>query len=238
MDPAEPTLSRVFFTTRRRRLVTRDEEGEEAEDEVEVMEPGFCEGRGADAELFGGAARLLRFPIEPRSFPRPPRDSGSEHGFRNGERLSLSRQKTTAIEPPTTEPPAPLPGPPVPSRSMPSFPEEPVVLLTPSRTRTDTLDWSLPFLLLPSFLDLLERPSSFRLPLSRVLSLTLRARLTPGSAEEMGSDERFLLFVLADSEFFLVAFLLSWLDLEAGFALGLGRGKGGGAGGGVSSSEG
>lgn len=143
MEPAAPTFSLVFFTTRRRRLVTRDEEGEEAEEEVDVMEPGLAFWDGSVAELFmegGGAARLLRLPMELRSLPRPPSDSGSEQGLRKGDLLSLSRQKTTAIEPPTTELPAPPPGPPDPNKSMPSFPEEPVVLLTPSRTSTETLD--------------------------------------------------------------------------------------------------
>lgn len=107
------------------------------------MEPGlaFCEGSAAEVFIEeGGAARLLRLPMEPRSLPRPPSDSGSEQGLRNGDLLSLSLQKTTAMEPPTTELAAPPPGPPVPNKSMPSFPEEPVVLLTPSRTSTDTLD--------------------------------------------------------------------------------------------------
>lgn len=91
----------------------------------------------------GGAARLHRFPILDRSLLRPLSDSGSEQGLRNGDLLSLSLQKTTAIDPPTTEPPTPPPVPPGPRRSMPSFPEPaeaPVVLLTPSRTNTETLD--------------------------------------------------------------------------------------------------
>lgn len=91
----------------------------------------------------GGTDMLLRFPMLARSLLRPLSDSGSEHGLRNGDLLSLSLQNTTAIDPPTTEPPAPPPAPPVPRRSMPSFPEPtevPVVLLTPSRTSTDTLD--------------------------------------------------------------------------------------------------
>lgn len=107
------------------------------------MDPGlaFCDGSAAALlREEGGAARLLRLPMELRSLPRPPSDSGSEHGLRNGDLLSLSLQKTTAIEPPTTELPAPPPVPPVPNKSMPSFPEEPVVLLTPSRTSTETLD--------------------------------------------------------------------------------------------------
>lgn len=68
--------------------------------------------------------------------------------------------------------------------------------------------------MLLSFLDLPERPNSLRLPLSRVLSFTLRVRLTTGSPDETGSevadkDVRFLLFILDDSEFFFADFLLS-----------------------------
>lgn len=143
MDPGAPPFSLVFLARRRRRFVTREDEGEEAEEEVEVIEPGlpfldmFVAGLLIEDT---GPARLLRLPIEPRSFPRPPSDSGSEHGLRKGDLLSLSLQKTTAIEPPTTEPPVPAPAPPDPNKSMPSFPEAPVVLLTPSRTSTDTLD--------------------------------------------------------------------------------------------------
>lgn len=124
-------------------MVTRDDEGEEAEEEVEVMDPGLAFWDGSAAVLLreeGVAARLLRLPMELRSLPRLPSDSGSEHGLRNGDLLSLSLQKTTAIEPPTTELPVPPPVPPVPNKSMPSFPDEPVVLLTPSRTSTETLD--------------------------------------------------------------------------------------------------
>lgn len=123
----------------------REDEGEEAEEEVDVMELGFAFLDFSPAGLAkddGGAARL-RFPILARSLLRPPSDSGSEQGFRKGDLLSLSLQKTTAIEPPTTDPPALPPVPPGPRRSMLSFPEPteaPVVLLTPSRTRTDTFD--------------------------------------------------------------------------------------------------
>ena len=127
-------------------MVASDDEGEEADEEVDVMELGLAfldfspAGRVRED---GGAARPLRFPMLLRSLLRLPSDSGSEQGLRNGDLLSLSLQKTTAIEPPTTEPPAPPPVPPGPRRSMPSFPEPteaPVVLLTPSRTSTDTFD--------------------------------------------------------------------------------------------------
>lgn len=141
-EPAPP-LSLVFRTNRRRRFVTRDEEGDEADEEVEVMEPGLAFWDVSAAGLLmdeGGAARLLLFPIELRSLPRPPSERGSEHGLRNGDLLSLSRQKTTAMDPPTTELPVPPPAPPAPKRSIPSFPDAPVVLLTPSRTSTETLD--------------------------------------------------------------------------------------------------
>lgn len=145
-NAAAPPFSLVFLARRRRRLVARDDEGEEAEEEVDVMELGFVFLDLSPAGLVkedGGAARLLRFPILARSLLRLPSDSGSEQGLRNGDLLSLSLQNTTAIEPPTTEPPAPPPVPPGPRRSMPIFPEPteaPVVLLTPSRTSTDTLD--------------------------------------------------------------------------------------------------
>ncbi|KAF3845733.1 hypothetical protein F7725_002811 [Dissostichus mawsoni] len=138
-----PAFSLVFLARRRRRLVVRDDEGEEAEEEVDVMELALVfldfSPEGLDNEDCG-AARLLRFPILAISLLR---DRGSEHGLRNGDLLSLSLQKTTAIEPPTTELPVPPPVPPGPMRSMPSFPEHteaPVVLLTPSRTSTDTFD--------------------------------------------------------------------------------------------------
>lgn len=127
-------------------MVARVDDGEEAEEEVDVMELGFVFLDFSPAGLVkedGGATRLLRFPILARSLLRLPSDSGSEQGLRNGDLLSLSLQKTTAIEPPTTEPPATPPAPPGPRRSMPSFPdptEAPVVLLTPSRTSTETFD--------------------------------------------------------------------------------------------------
>lgn len=145
-DPVAPLFSLVFLARRRRRFVATDDEGEEAEEEVDVMEPGFVFldlSPAGPVKEDGGAARLFLFPMLVSSFPRTPTDSGSEHGFRNGDLLSLSLQKTTAIEPPTTVPPAPPPVPTGPMRSIPSFPdptEVPVVLLTPSRTNTDTLD--------------------------------------------------------------------------------------------------
>lgn len=127
-------------------MVANNEEGEDAEEEVDVMELAFVFLGFRTAELAkveGGAARLLLFPILLRSLLRLPKDRGSEQGLRNGDLLSLSLQKTTAIEPPTTEPPVPPPVLPGPRRSMLNFPEpteDPVVLLTPSRTSTDTLD--------------------------------------------------------------------------------------------------
>lgn len=149
-SPAAKTAVAIFLpfflAKRRRRLVAKDDEGEDAEEEVDVMELGFVLLDFSSAGLVkddGGPARLLRLLKPARSLLRPPNESGSEQGFRKGDLLSLSLQKTTAIEPPTTEPPAPPPVLPGPSRSMLSFPEPteaPVVLLTPSRTRTDTLD--------------------------------------------------------------------------------------------------
>lgn len=145
-NPEAPPFSLVFLARRRRRLVAIDDEGEEAEEEVDVMELGlvFLDFRPAGlVKEDGGGARLLRLPIPAKSLLRLPRDRGSEQGLRNGDLLSLSLQKTTAMEPPTTEPAAPPPVPPGPRRSMPNFPEPteaPVVLLTPSRTSTDTLD--------------------------------------------------------------------------------------------------
>lgn len=200
---AAPPFLPVFLARRRRRLVARDEEGEDAEEEVDVMELGFVflafsPADPAKEDGGGGAARPLRF----------PNDSGSEHGFRNGERLSLSLQKTTAMEPPTTGPPAAPPAPPGPRRSMLSFPEPtlvPVVLLTPSRTRTDTLDCSFPFL---SFLDFPDRIRSFLLLLFRTFSfptfLTLFADESPGApAAGPGaplSEDRLLLAVLVEDD--------------------------------------
>lgn len=162
-------------------MVARDDEGDEAEeDDVDVMDLGFVFLNFRPVVLVrevGGAASLLRFSKLVKSLLWLPIDSGSEQGLRNGDLLSLSLQKTTAIEPPTTELPAPPPVPPGPKRSMPSFPEPtdaPVVLLTPSRTKTDTLDCSFPFRLPPpSFLGLPARPKSFLRPLSRSLSFPI-----------------------------------------------------------------
>lgn len=215
VNPVAPPLSLVFLAVRQRRLVGTDDEGEEAEDDVDEMELGFVFLDFSTVELVkedGGAANLLRFSIMAKSLLRFPSDSGSEQGLRNGDLLSLSLQKTTAIDPPTTEPPAPPPAPPGPRRSMPSFPEPtdaPVVLLTPSRTRTDTLDCSLPFRLqLLSFLDLPERPKSFLQPLSRSLSLPdFLARFADVRPDEMDvepdvtvSEERHLLLVLLEED--------------------------------------
>lgn len=56
----------------------------------------------------------------------------------------------------------------------------------------------------PSFLDFVDRPSSFLLPLSRALSLTtLRVRLTVGKADEVaaqGREARLLLLVLLEED--------------------------------------
>lgn len=153
VDPETPALTLVFLAGRRHRLAVSTKEEEEAEEEVDVMELGLVfldlsppAGLANDGR---GAASLAEA-------------SGSEQGFRNGDLLSLSLQKTTAMESPTTEDPG---GPAEPRRSRPGLP--PVVLLTPSRTRTDTLDCNLPLRLLPSsFLDLPERLGSFLLLLS------------------------------------------------------------------------
>lgn len=155
-------LSRTFLPRRRRRLATEDEQGEEVEEEVLEVGVIFLALRVGLATLDGAKTFLCCcwLPALLGSFPAPAllrvgSDSGSEHGFRNGERLSLSRRKTTAMEdeplPPTTVPLGPR-------RSTPNFPAAPgapavpVVLLTPSRTRTDTLDCSLAFLP-PAFLE-------------------------------------------------------------------------------------
>lgn len=265
-EPPAPPFSRVFFPSRRRRLVARDDEGEEAEEEVDVVELGlvlldFGAAVLDKEEEEGGAARELRLPTLLRSLLRPPSDSGSEQGLRNGDLLSLSLRNTTAMEPPL-----PPPGPPAPRRSMPSFPEPteaPVVLLTPSRTITDTLDCSLPLRMpLLSFLDLPERLDSFLPPFStRSLSFaTFLPRLAEGSTDEMGpepevawvgeSEERPLLLARREEEdddsawpvFFPVRdFFLGWWrpDLESALALGLRMGDcGGRAASGESSKEG
>lgn len=254
--PVAPSFSLVFLASRRRRLVARDDEGEEVE-EVDVMELGLVFlgfSPGVVVKDDDGAARMLRFPPLVRSLLRPPRDSGSEHGLRNGDLLSLSLQNTTAMEPPTTELPAPPPVPPDPRRSMLSFPaptEAPVVLLTPSRTSTDTLDWSFPFrLLLLSFLDFPERHRSFLLPLSRSLSFPiLRALFTDGNPGEteaepevtVREDKHFLVVLLEEGSDFCSArdFFFGRFCPDLVMALGLGMaGSGGRAAGGVSSKEG
>lgn len=189
---AKPFSPRVFLASRRLRLVARDDDGEDAEEEVEVVELGLAfldfsvATVGLASEEEGGAARELRLPTFPRSLLRPLSNRGSEQGLRNGDLLSLSLLKTTAMEPPTTGIPEPPTDPPAPRSSMPSFPEPtgpPVVLLTPSRTSTDTLDCSLAFLPPPlNFLDLPDRPDSFFPPFSpRSFSFPIfRPRLAEG----------------------------------------------------------
>lgn len=169
------SFSLSFFPGLLLRFATNEEVGEEADEDVDVAELGLAFFDFSPLEFVDdGGPRMLRcFPVLLGSLPLPGRASVSEQGLRNGDRLSLSRRNTTAIDPPTTEgPEAPLTTPEGPRRSRPNFPEFPVVLLTPSRTKTDTLDWSLPFLLLPlSFLALPERPASvfptFSLPVFR-----------------------------------------------------------------------
>lgn len=213
VNPPARLLSLVFLAGRRRRLLAKDDEGEEVAEEVDVMELGLVFLDFSPVGLVkeaGGGATLLRFSILAKSLVRLPKDSGSEQGLRNGDLLSLSLQKTTAIDPPTTEPPAPPLAPPAPKRSMPSFPlptDAPVVLLTPSRTRTDTFDCNLPFRLpLPSFLDLLERHKSFLQPLSRslLIFLLLFADVRPDEIDAEPdvtiNDERHLLLLLLEDE--------------------------------------
>lgn len=152
-----------FFPGLLLRFAASEEVGEEADEDVAELGLAFFDLSPLGFVDDGGPSMLRCFPVLLWSLPLPGRASVSEHGLRNGDRLSLSRRKTTAIDPPTTEgPEAPLTTPPGPRISRPSFPEFPVVLLTPSRTRTETLDWSLPFLVPPlSFLDLPERLASF-----------------------------------------------------------------------------
>lgn len=168
-------FSRGFFPGLRLRFAAEDDVGEEADDDVEVVELGLAFFDLSPVVLVEDRdERVFRcLPVLFKSLTLTGRESGSEQGFRNGDRLSLSRRKTTAIDPPTTEGPVVPPGP---MRSIPILPLFPVVLLTPSRTSTETLDCSLPFLLLPpSFLDLAERPDSFLLGFSFPVFRTLLA---------------------------------------------------------------
>lgn len=206
VDPVASLFSLFFL--RRRPLFVKEDEGEEAKEDVDVMELcfvflGFILA-GLGNEDCG--ASLFRFSMLAKSLLQLLSDRGSEQGLRNGDLLSLSLQKTTAIEPPTTELPDPTLVPPGPRRSMPIFPEltdGPVVLLTPSRTKTDTLDCSLLFLP-PSFFSLPERTKFFLLPLSLSLSLTIflarfaspRPEETVAEPEVTVSEERHLLFDL------------------------------------------
>lgn len=159
--PTVSPFSLGFFPGLLLRFPANDVVGEEADEDVDVAELGLAFFDFSPPELVeeGGRSMLRCFPVLLKSLLLPGRARVSEQGLRKGDRLSLSRRNTTAIDPPTTDgPEAPL----GPRRSIPNFPEFPVVLLTPSRTKTDTLDWSLPFLLPPlSFLDLPERPTSF-----------------------------------------------------------------------------
>lgn len=191
---AAPLLSRSFLPGRRRRLATEEEQGEEVEEEVLEVGVTVLAFRRVGLATLDGAKTFLCcccwLPALLRSLPPPAplrdgSDSGSEHGFRNGERLSLSRRNTTAME----DEPLPLTTAPLgPRRSTPSFPAVPgalvvpVVLLTPSRTRTDTLDCSLAFLP-PAFLEWLDLPDSFLAPFS---FLVLRARLAEEEAAVRG----------------------------------------------------
>ena len=144
-SPPVALFSRSFFPGRRRRLATEEEQGEEVEEDVLEVGVAFFALRRVGLVTLAGARTFLCFCwlALPGSLPRDCRDSGSEHGFRNGERLSLSRRNTTAIEPPTTEEEPPT-APPGPMWSTPSFPAAPgaavpVVLLTPSpHTHTHT----------------------------------------------------------------------------------------------------
>lgn len=165
-------FSRGFFPGLRRRLVAEDDVGEDADDDVEVVELGltFLDFVLAPKRAFRG------LPVLFNSLARPDRGSSSEQGLRNGDRLSLSRRNTTAIDPPTDGPA----GPTGPSRSRPSLPEFPVVLLTPSRTSTDTLDCSLAFRP-PTFFDLPERPELFLLGFSLLVLRPLLAEDTEAS---------------------------------------------------------
>lgn len=259
-DPVASLFSLFFLPVRRRPLLTEEDEGEEAKEDVDVMELCFVFLGFNLAGLLSkeGVASRFRFSMLARSLLRLPSDRGSEQGLRNGDLLSLSLQKTTAIEPPTTELPDPPLVPPGPRRSMPIFPEPtdgPVVLLTPSLTKTDTFDCSLLFLP-PSFFNLPERTKPFLLPLSLSFSLPIFLLLfaNPRPEETVAepvvtiSEEVHLLFDRGGEEdsdwpFFLsgCGFFFTWCCTVFGFVfvLGLGTGGSGGRGaGGVSSKDG
>lgn len=196
-----------FFPGLLLRFAAKDDVGEEADEDVDVAELGlFFFDLSPPWLVKEEGLRMLRcFPVLFGSLTLPGRGRVSEQGLRKGDRLSLSLRNTTAIDPPTTDDPeGPPTTPPLgPRRSMPNFPEFPVVLLTPSRTRTDTLDWSLPFLLLPpSFLDLPERSASIlSLPVFRPRlvvdedAVGRREVVLPDDAERGGErdDKRFFL---------------------------------------------
>lgn len=189
-SPAVASPFSLFFL-RRRPLFVREDEGEEAKEDVDVMELGlvFLGFNLAGLVNEDCAASRFRFSTLTKSLLLLLSGRGSEQGLRNGDLLSLSLQKTTAIEPPTTELPDPTLGPPGPSRSMPILAEPtdgPVVLLTPSRTKTDTLDWSL-LLRPPSFFSLPERTKFFLPPLSLSLTIFL-ARLASPRPEETAAE--------------------------------------------------
>lgn len=252
------------------RFAASDDVGEEADEDVDVAELGLAFFDFSPPGLVEeGGPRMLRcFPVLLKSLLLPGRAKVSEQGLRKGDRLSLSRRNTTAIDPPTTDgPEAPLTTPLGPRRSMPNFPGFPVVLLTPSRTRTDTLDCSLPFLLLPpSFLDLPERPASFfpalSLPVFRPRlvadedAVGWRDVLLPEEAERGGErdDRRLLLLAfglwedeeevdsdspafLPDLDFFFILCRLTLGATDLILGLSIGASRGGGSNG-ESSSEG
>lgn len=210
VDPVASLFSLNFLPVLWRPLFTKEDEGEEAKEDVDVMELCFVFLGFNLTELVReeGVASLFRFSMLAKSLLRLLRDRGSEQGLRNGDLLSLSLQKTTAIEPPTTELPDPPLVPPGPRSSMPIFPEPtdgPVVLLTPSRTKTETFDCSLLFRP-PSFFNLLERSTFFLLPFSFSLTIFL-ARFANPKPEETGtepevtrSEEMHLLFDLDGDE--------------------------------------
>lgn len=142
VDPVASLFSLIFLPPQWRPLFAKEDKEEEAKEDVDVMELCFV---FLGFNLTGlaredGAASLFLFSMLAKSLLRLLSDIGSEHGLRNGDLLSLSRQKTTAIEPPTTELPDPPLEPPGPRSIFPEPTEGPVVLLTPSRTKTETFD--------------------------------------------------------------------------------------------------